>query len=106
MAKLKTYITTVARAKAARHPKAAAKASAAKKKSLHLERSAMLHGRNLRVVKWLGTVPAIGVCTYCATNFNVPSDKLKRTSDAQESLRKQFEEHKCQRDDASEASAP
>jgi hypothetical protein len=34
MAKLKTYITTVARAKAARHPKAAAKASAAKKKSL------------------------------------------------------------------------
>jgi hypothetical protein len=55
----------------------------------------MLHRRNLRVVKWLGTVPAIGVCTYCAMNFNVPSDKLKRTSDAQESLRKQFEEHKA-----------
>jgi hypothetical protein len=33
MAKLRTYKTTVARAKAARHPKAAAKPTAAKKKS-------------------------------------------------------------------------
>ncbi|HWY52907.1 MAG TPA: hypothetical protein VNZ03_00485 [Terriglobales bacterium] len=33
MAKLNTYKTTAERAKAARHPKAAAKASAAKKKS-------------------------------------------------------------------------
>jgi hypothetical protein len=103
MAKLKTYKITDARAKAARHPKAAAKASAAKK-NLQPRRLAM-HKRNLRVVKWIGTVPAIGVCTYCAMNFNVPVEKLKRTSDAQESLRKQFEEHKCQRGDASEASS-
>jgi hypothetical protein len=33
MAKLRTYRTTVARAKAARHTKAAAKATAAKKES-------------------------------------------------------------------------
>ena len=51
--------------------------------------------RNLRVVKWLGTVPAVGICTKCDRNFKVPLDFLKRTSDAQESLRKQFVEHKC-----------
>jgi hypothetical protein len=33
MAKLKTYTTTIERAKDARHPKAAAKARAAKKKA-------------------------------------------------------------------------
>jgi len=58
--------------------------------------------RNLRVVKWLGTVPAIGICTHCAQNFKVPLDSLKRTSDAQESLRKQFTEHKCKRLDSSQ----
>jgi hypothetical protein len=58
--------------------------------------------RNLRVVKWLGTVPAIGVCTYCVREFKVPIDSLKRTSEAQESLRKQFAEHKCKRLDSSQ----
>ena len=51
--------------------------------------------RNLRVVKWLGTVPAVGVCTACARTFKVPLDFLKKTAEAQESLRKQFAEHKC-----------
>ena len=56
--------------------------------------------RSLRVVKWIGTIPAIGVCTDCAMNFKVPLEMLKKTSDAQESLRKQFEAHKCERRDA------
>src|ERR1700681_3736754 len=43
--------------------------------------------RNLRVVKWLGTVPAVGVCTFCDGLFNVPMTALKRVADAQESLR-------------------
>ena len=51
--------------------------------------------RNLRVVKWLGTVPAVGVCPDCARTFKVPLDSLKKTAEAQESLRKQFAEHKC-----------
>jgi hypothetical protein len=54
--------------------------------------------RNLRVVKWLGTVPAVGVCTFCD---RVPMTALKRVADAQESLRVQFTEHKCKREDAS-----
>ncbi len=57
----------------------------------------MARQRNLRVIQWIGTVPAICICTYCATNFQVPLDALKRTSNAQESLRKQFAEHKCDR---------
>lgn len=58
--------------------------------------------RSLRVGKWLGTVPAIGVCTRCSRTFKVPLDSLKRTSDAQESLRKQFAEHKCKLVDGSQ----
>jgi hypothetical protein len=77
-------------AKTSRTAVAGAKAEVSKPRSTTQKRS-------LRVVKWIGTVPAIGVCTYCATNFNVPFEMLKRASDAQENLRKQFEEHKCER---------
>ena len=59
--------------------------------------------RSLRVMKWLGTVPAVGTCTHCERNFKVPLDSLKRTSDAQESIRKQFVEHKCKREDVLQA---
>ena len=51
--------------------------------------------RNLRVTKWLGTIPAVGVCTFCDRLFYVPLTALKRVADAQESLRVQFTEHKC-----------
>jgi hypothetical protein len=47
--------------------------------------------RHLRVVKWLGTTPAVGVCTFCDRLFNVPMNALKRVADAQESLRIYFE---------------
>jgi hypothetical protein len=89
-------ITTIARARAA-----ASKARYAQKiaRAAASENLAM-QKHSLRVVKWIGTVPAIGVCTGCATNFKVPLEMLKRTSDAQASLRKQFEAHKCERLDA------
>lgn len=51
--------------------------------------------RNLRVVKWLGAIPATGVCTLCQREFGVPLAALKRVAVAQESLRVQFTEHKC-----------
>jgi hypothetical protein len=50
---------------------------------------------NLRVTKWLGTTPAVAVCTNCERVFKAPLESLKRTSEAQESLRKQFAEHRC-----------
>jgi hypothetical protein len=36
--------------------------------------------RNLRVVKWLGTVPAVGACTYCNREFKVPLTVMKRVA--------------------------
>jgi hypothetical protein len=54
--------------------------------------------RILRVEKWLGPVPAVAVCTHCGRDFRVPLPLLKRTTEAQESLRKQFAEHKCRRE--------
>jgi len=57
--------------------------------------------RNLRVVKWLGQVPAIAVCTLCNRQFKVPLTAIERVADAQGSLRLQFTEHKCKGDDAS-----
>jgi len=50
--------------------------------------------RSLRVVKWLGTVPA-GVCTFCERLFTVPLTALRKVGDAQKSLRVQFDAHKC-----------
>jgi hypothetical protein len=57
---------------------------------------------NLRVLKWIGTVPAVGVCTGCDLQFKVPTTTLKRVADAQESLREQFVEHRCPQPDRSE----
>jgi hypothetical protein len=51
--------------------------------------------RNLRVAKWLGTIPAVGVCTLCNREFKVPLSAMRRVADAQESLRLQFTAHKC-----------
>lgn len=51
--------------------------------------------RNLRVTKWLGTVPAVAVCSQCGREFKVPLVLLKQITNAHESLRKQFAEHVC-----------
>ena len=51
--------------------------------------------RIIRVTKWLGTVPAVAVCSQCGREFKVPLALLKQTTNAQESLRKQFAEHLC-----------
>jgi hypothetical protein len=40
--------------------------------------------RNLRVIKWLATVPAIGVCTVCNRQFTVLMTAIMRVADAQE----------------------
>jgi hypothetical protein len=52
--------------------------------------------RRLRVLKWLGTIPAVGVCTLCNREFKVPVTAIKRVADAQESLKLQFDQHQCE----------
>jgi len=49
----------------------------------------------IRVLKWLGTVPAVAICTKCQREFTVPLTMLKRTLDAQQNLKMQFDRHKC-----------
>jgi hypothetical protein len=56
--------------------------------------------RNLRVLKWLGTTPAIAVCTVCNREFKVPLEVLKRVGGAAENLTLQFGQHRCQQDEA------
>jgi hypothetical protein len=58
--------------------------------------------RALRVVKWLSSTPAIGVCVFCSQQFKVPMSALTRTADAQAYLQEQFDRHKCKREDASQ----
>jgi hypothetical protein len=58
--------------------------------------------RNLRVVKWLSTTPAIGECTDCGQAFKVPMTSLSKTLDAQANLQEQFDRHKCP-DDANKS---
>jgi hypothetical protein len=56
--------------------------------------------RSLRVVKWLSSTPAIGVCEFCTKEFKAPLPALAKTADAHASLQEQFERHKCQPKDA------
>jgi hypothetical protein len=51
--------------------------------------------RNLRVLKWLGTTPAIAACTLCNREFKAPLSALKRLADAQQNLQLQFDRHEC-----------
>jgi hypothetical protein len=55
--------------------------------------------RSLRVVKWVGSVPAVAVCTCCDHEFKVPVSSMKRVSDAQQLLKNAFAEHECKSDD-------
>lgn len=51
--------------------------------------------RRLRVVKWVGTTPAVAVCTCCDRQFKIPLTIAAKTLDAQENLKMQFDNHKC-----------
>ena len=56
--------------------------------------------RNLRVLKWIGTTPAIATCTLCNQEFRVPVDLLKRVAGAADYLKLQFARHQCKDGDA------
>jgi hypothetical protein len=57
--------------------------------------------RNLRVLRWLGTTPAIALCPTCNREFRVPLEVLKRAGGAVENLKLQFAEHRCKPDETS-----
>ncbi|MCU1271870.1 MAG: hypothetical protein JWN74_3164 [Acidobacteriaceae bacterium] len=57
--------------------------------------NAFMAKRILRVLKWLGTTPAVAVCESCRQQFKAPMSVLTKTRDAQASLQQQFDTHKC-----------
>jgi hypothetical protein len=52
--------------------------------------------KRLRVMKWLGPIPAIAVCEGCGREFKVPLSVLAKTAGAQAYLQEQFQRHKCE----------
>jgi hypothetical protein len=60
--------------------------------------------RALRLIKHLGRIPAVAVCTVCGKTFEAPLLALLAVKDAEASLAQQFYGHKCERKDASPAS--
>jgi len=52
--------------------------------------------RNLKVLKWLGTVPAVAACPLCNREFRVTLADAKHLSAAQDSLQRQFSAHDCE----------
>jgi hypothetical protein len=55
--------------------------------------------RNLRVVKWLGTVPVVAVCSACNRKFQVSPIDMKGLQARKRSLRVEFAEHECKDED-------
>ena len=66
----------------------------------------MPNKRSIRILKHLGSVPAIAICTVCGQQFRAPLSTLSRVNDATASLQQQFDRHKCKRIDTSQADAP
>lgn len=56
--------------------------------------------RALRVVKNLGRIPAVAVCTVCGKAFEAPLGALVSVKDAEANLQQQFYGHKCDQKDA------
>ena len=60
--------------------------------------------RALRVVKNLGRIPAVAVCTVCGETIEAHLGALGKIKDAEASLQQQFYGHKCDRKDAPQRS--
>ena len=56
--------------------------------------------RALRVVKNLGRIPAVAVCTVCGKAFEAPLGALVSVKDAEANLQQQFYGHRCDRKSA------
>lgn len=56
--------------------------------------------RALRLIKHVGHIPAVAVCTVCGKAFEAPLTALLAFKDAEASLQEQFYGHKCERKDA------
>ena len=56
--------------------------------------------RALRIVKNLGRIPAVAICTVCGKTFEATLGALVSAADVEASLQQQFYGHKCERKDS------
>jgi hypothetical protein len=54
--------------------------------------------RILRVVKWIGTTPAVGMCAACECQFTLPVASLKNVVEARAKMQALFDVHQCGQD--------
>jgi hypothetical protein len=52
--------------------------------------------RILRVVKWIGATPAVGMCAACQRQFTLPVAALKNVVEARAKMQALFDEHACE----------
>jgi hypothetical protein len=58
--------------------------------------------RNLRIVKWAGHIPTLGICEHCNAQFSVAREALADPDAALASISDQFDAHKCKLIDSSQ----
>jgi hypothetical protein len=56
--------------------------------------------RALRIVKNLGRISAVAICTVCGRTFEATLVALVSAKDAEANLQQQFYGHKCERKDS------
>ena len=61
--------------------------------------------RILRVVKWIGTTPAVGICAACERQFTLPVAILKNVVEARAKMQALFDEHECELKEAVKSGA-
>ena len=61
--------------------------------------------RAIRLVKQIGAVPCVAGCSYCSKQIKASAADLRSAQTATKSLQAQFDAHKCEREDASQAAA-
>jgi heterodisulfide reductase subunit B len=52
-------------------------------------------GRNLKIVRFIGTTPSMGFCDLCRLTFRTRQEFLQDSDKAKEQLRADFEKHEC-----------
>lgn len=52
--------------------------------------------RILRVLKWLGSTPAVGMCAACERQFTLPMAAFKNIVEARSKMQGLFDEHECE----------
>jgi hypothetical protein len=61
--------------------------------------------RILRVVKWIGATPAVGICAACERQFALPVAVLKNVVEARAKMQALFEEHQCEPEESDNSGA-